>query len=240
MTHNIGNTIAELRKKKKWTQTELAQKLNVSDKAVSKWENDGGLPSVEFFPKLAELFGVSIDYLMTGKEELVAEEREAEQEPSFETYGAEKAVPDVGEQFKQDVDALAAEELALIVRDQGDLYRDDELRYIKYRLRELRGGQPQDLDIVSPFYDARKIKETQRAVKATRGKNDDANEAVGCFAYGVSILFPMIGMIWGTARCRYGAGKKMLIASLLSWIAGGVLVALIYGGAFIAALSALL
>lgn len=235
MTHNIGNTIAELRKKKKWTQTELAQKLNVSDKAVSKWENDGGLPSVEFFPKLAELFGVSIDYLMTGKEEPVAEEREAE----LDLYGAEKAVPDVKEQFKQDVDALAAEELALIVRDQGDLYRDDELRYIKYRLRELRGDQPQDLDIVSPFYDARKMKETQRAVKATQGKNDDANEAVGCFAYGVSILFPMIGMIWGTARCRDGAGKKMLIASLLSWIAGGVLVALIYGGAFIAALSAL-
>ena len=99
MTHNIGNTIAELRKKKKWTQTELAQKLNVSDKAVSKWENDGGLPSVEFFPKLAELFGVSIDYLMTGREELVAEEREEE----LDLYGAEKAVPDVEEQFKQDV-----------------------------------------------------------------------------------------------------------------------------------------
>ncbi len=65
--HSIGKTIADLRKAKGWTQAELAEKLNVSDKAVSKWEMDNGTPSIEFFPMLAELFGVSIDYLMTGK-----------------------------------------------------------------------------------------------------------------------------------------------------------------------------
>ncbi len=65
--HSIGKTIAELRKEKGWTQIELAEKLQVSDKAISKWEKDSGAPSVEFFPALAELFGVSIDYIMTGK-----------------------------------------------------------------------------------------------------------------------------------------------------------------------------
>ncbi len=65
--HSIGQTIAELRKEKGWTQIELAEKLQVSDKAVSKWEKDTGAPSVEFFPMLAELFGVSIDYIMTGR-----------------------------------------------------------------------------------------------------------------------------------------------------------------------------
>lgn len=65
--HSIGKTIAELRKEKGWTQIELAEKLQVSDKAVSKWEKDSGAPSVEFFPVLAKLFGVSIDYIMTGK-----------------------------------------------------------------------------------------------------------------------------------------------------------------------------
>lgn len=65
--HSIGKTIAELRKAKGWTQIELAEKLQVSDKAISKWEKDSGAPSVEFFPALAEVFGVSIDYLMTGK-----------------------------------------------------------------------------------------------------------------------------------------------------------------------------
>ena len=67
MVHSIGKTIAELRKAKGWTQIELAEKLQVSDKAVSKWEQDNGVPSIEFFPTLAEVFGVSIDYLMTGK-----------------------------------------------------------------------------------------------------------------------------------------------------------------------------
>ena len=67
MSHSIGKTIAELRRKKGWTQVELAEKLQVSDKAVSKWEKDDAYPSVEFFPALSELFGVTIDYLMTGK-----------------------------------------------------------------------------------------------------------------------------------------------------------------------------
>lgn len=65
--HSIGKTIAELRKTNGWTQIELAEKLQVSDKAISKWEKDSGAPSVEFFPVLAEVFGVSIDYIMTGK-----------------------------------------------------------------------------------------------------------------------------------------------------------------------------
>lgn len=67
MVHSIGKTIAELRKAKGWTQIELAEKLQVSDKTISKWEKDSGAPSIEFFPALAKVFGVSIDYIMTGK-----------------------------------------------------------------------------------------------------------------------------------------------------------------------------
>lgn len=68
-THKIGDIIAKLRKEKAWTQQVLADKLNVSDKAISKWESNKGDPSIEFLPKLAELFNVTIDYLMTGKEQ---------------------------------------------------------------------------------------------------------------------------------------------------------------------------
>lgn len=69
--HSIGETIASLRKERGWTQAELADKLNVSDKAVSKWEQDGGTPNLETVPALANIFGVSIDYLLTGKEHVV-------------------------------------------------------------------------------------------------------------------------------------------------------------------------
>lgn len=65
--HSIGKTIAKLRKEKDWTQLELAEKLNVSDKTISKWENEAGLPEITQFPALASIFGISIDYLMTGK-----------------------------------------------------------------------------------------------------------------------------------------------------------------------------
>ena len=65
---DVGQRIARLRKEKGWSQMGLAEKLNVSDKTVSKWEN-GGMPGIDLFPKMAKLFNVSIDYLMTGKEE---------------------------------------------------------------------------------------------------------------------------------------------------------------------------
>ena len=65
--HSIGKTIASLRKSMGWTQVELAEKLSVSDKAVSKWESEAGLPEISQLPAMATLFGVTIDYLMTGK-----------------------------------------------------------------------------------------------------------------------------------------------------------------------------
>ena len=65
--HSIGKTIACLRKEKGWTQVELAEKLNVSDKAISKWESEAGLPEISQLPIMAELFNVTIDFLMTGK-----------------------------------------------------------------------------------------------------------------------------------------------------------------------------
>ena len=65
---SVGQRIAKLRKDNGWSQLELAQKLNVSDKTVSKWEN-GGMPGIDLFPQIAKLFNVSIDYLITGNEE---------------------------------------------------------------------------------------------------------------------------------------------------------------------------
>lgn len=66
--HSIGKMIAALRKAKGWTQVDLAEKLNISDKTVSKWESEAGYPEITMFPRLADFFGVSIDYLMIGKE----------------------------------------------------------------------------------------------------------------------------------------------------------------------------
>ena len=58
---NIGTNIYHLRKEKKLTQAQLAEKLGVSEQAVSKWENGCCLPDVSLFPLIADIFGVSID-----------------------------------------------------------------------------------------------------------------------------------------------------------------------------------
>lgn len=62
-----GEKIAELRKKLGLTQSELAKKLKISDKTVSRWENGLGFPEVTQFPILASILGVTIDFLMTGE-----------------------------------------------------------------------------------------------------------------------------------------------------------------------------
>lgn len=60
----IGKKLLYLRKKSKLTQAELAEKLNYSDKAISKWEKGESLPSVEVFYKISKLYGVSLDYII--------------------------------------------------------------------------------------------------------------------------------------------------------------------------------
>ena len=60
---NIGTNIYTLRKEKKITQAQLAEKLGVSEQAISKWENNQCAPDVSLFPIIAEFFGVSIDRL---------------------------------------------------------------------------------------------------------------------------------------------------------------------------------
>ncbi|MBE6644285.1 MAG: helix-turn-helix domain-containing protein [Ruminococcaceae bacterium] len=65
---SVGGIILKLRKQNGWTQSEVAEMLGISAKTVSKWESGYGFPDVTLFPKMSELFGVSIDYLMLGEE----------------------------------------------------------------------------------------------------------------------------------------------------------------------------
>lgn len=65
--NKFGSTVAELRKVNGWTQASLAKKLNVSDKTVSKWECGIGYPEITQIPILANLFGVTTDYLLSGE-----------------------------------------------------------------------------------------------------------------------------------------------------------------------------
>ena len=70
MEMTIGKRIAALRREKNLKQDGLAQMLEVSPQAVSKWENDQTCPDISLLPKLAKILGVSVDELLSGKQEL--------------------------------------------------------------------------------------------------------------------------------------------------------------------------
>lgn len=63
----FGMMVSSLRKEKGMTQLELADKMGVTDKAVSKWERDLSYPDINSIGKLAEILGVSVDELMQNK-----------------------------------------------------------------------------------------------------------------------------------------------------------------------------
>ena len=66
----LGKRIAALRREKNLKQDDVAQALNVSPQAVSKWENDQTCPDITLLPQLARLLGVSVDELLSGKQEV--------------------------------------------------------------------------------------------------------------------------------------------------------------------------
>ena len=64
---SMGQIISALRKENGLTQKELADKLNLTDKAVSKWERDLACPDTQTIPKLAEILGISVEELLNAK-----------------------------------------------------------------------------------------------------------------------------------------------------------------------------
>lgn len=75
-----GIFIAELRKEDKLTQKELAEKINVSDKAISRWETGKGYPDVTSLVSLSDCFGVSVNELLAGKRLTVEDIKETADE----------------------------------------------------------------------------------------------------------------------------------------------------------------
>ena len=63
----IGKFICELRKEKELTQKELAMRLNITDRAISKWENGVCLPDAGTMPVLCEILNITINDLFSGE-----------------------------------------------------------------------------------------------------------------------------------------------------------------------------
>lgn len=68
MPKTLGALIAEMRRERGMTQLELAEKMGVTDKAVSKWERDLSCPDIGSLPKLAGILGLSVEELIPGNQ----------------------------------------------------------------------------------------------------------------------------------------------------------------------------
>lgn len=78
----VAQNIFYLRTQNQMTQLELAKRLNYSDKAISKWERGDGIPDAYVLKQMSELFGVTVDYILT---------EHTEQERKIDTKPAKKA-----------------------------------------------------------------------------------------------------------------------------------------------------
>lgn len=88
LKNNIAKNIARYRKENKLTQAELAEKLNYSDKSISKWERGDGIPDVYVLTVIADLFGVTVNDLVYDMEDLkVRSETASGDSPSADPSG---------------------------------------------------------------------------------------------------------------------------------------------------------
>ena len=66
-TYEFGKFLCQLRKEKGLTQLQLAEKLNVTDKAISRWETGKNYPDIEIFESISNILDVSVSELLEGK-----------------------------------------------------------------------------------------------------------------------------------------------------------------------------
>ena len=68
LRETVSQNLVRLRKENNLTQIELSQKINFSDKAVSRWEKGEVLPDIETIEKLSEVFGVPMSAILEGQD----------------------------------------------------------------------------------------------------------------------------------------------------------------------------
>ena len=123
-----GELIRRLRMEMKLTQKELAEKLSVSDKAVSKWESGKGCPDISLLYGLAEIFGTDINVLLSGELEKKESEKGNMKKLRFYicrkcgniiTSTSEAAVTCCGSRLTAEEPRKADENDALVLEDIG-------------------------------------------------------------------------------------------------------------------------
>lgn len=123
LRQTIAKNISELRKINKMTQLELAERLNYSDKAVSKWERGESIPDISVLVEIAKVFSVSLDYLVSEDHEKVEpatdEERRLKEATQKVLAKNRKAITGIGIQMVWLVAIIVFIPIALFVPNEN-------------------------------------------------------------------------------------------------------------------------
>ena len=92
----IAKNIAELRQSNNMTQLELAEKLNYSDKTISKWERAESSPDISILVEIAQLFGVTLDYLVQSEHDKAPAEEVVEEKSNVPRFN-KRAISNLSE-----------------------------------------------------------------------------------------------------------------------------------------------
>ena len=129
MSINLGEKLKSLRKEKNISQEKLAQHLNVSFQAVSKWENSSTYPDIELLPELARFFGITVDELLGAEqidEKKLYEEYEARAADIYRNGDISKTLPIWQEAYHKLPNNIEVKEMLM------SIYFDiDKVRYQK-------------------------------------------------------------------------------------------------------------
>ena len=87
-----GKFIANLRKEKNMTQQELAEKINVTDRAISHWENGRRLPDISLLKELGDVFNVTIDEIINGERITEKDQKKLLNDSMIEIYTSRKKI----------------------------------------------------------------------------------------------------------------------------------------------------
>jgi transcriptional regulator with XRE-family HTH domain len=171
-TLKIGRYIQQLRKAAGMTQKELAEKLNVSFQAVSKWENGDALPDTGLLLSLCDALGTTADKLLNGGTLAVGERRLMRLEDVMEGF---RCMERIGEVFGEDstfftgmVEGINGKmniDLLTYLRDP----RTREVMYAEVLIQGILSGRTVDMDEIEMSFKNKKMAETIRQYLSKAG-----------------------------------------------------------------------
>lgn len=214
----VGKTIASLRQAKGMTQQQLAAAMNVSHQAVSKWENGAALPDIQTMVELTQLFGITVEQLISGDvPEARMESAKAQPAPAQSAVGSfvNGVINDIGNLFKSEPKNAPAPE------DEEDGAQPAEVKDEKENSEKPENVDLQNLLQMAPFMSKQALEEMLSGQKLSAADVARFAPFVSAECLEKLIANSESEMNWDTLRRVAPFLKKEAVDALARMVAAG-------------------